>query len=77
VLVEKFIRGFALPDCRDVVSVTINAVVARSAMWSLTTFNPGRAYSERCADALHEIIPRLQAEIDFAEDPVRLMPRRL
>jgi len=36
----------------------------------------GRADGERCADALHEIIPRLQAELD-AEDPVRPMPRRL
>jgi len=66
-----------VPGCQDVVSVTINPVVGRGATWSLTTFNPGRADGGRCAEALHEIVRRLQAEIDFAEDPVRPMPRRL
>jgi hypothetical protein len=52
-------------------------VVGFGATWQLNTFNPGRADGERCADALHEIVPRLQAEIDLGEDPVRPMPRRL
>jgi bifunctional non-homologous end joining protein LigD len=67
----------ALPGCQGVVSVTINAVAGRGTTWSLTTFNPGRADGERCAETLREIVARLQAELDFAEDPVRPMPGRL
>jgi hypothetical protein len=57
--------------------VTINPVVGRGATWTLTTFNPGRADGERCADALHEIVPRLQAQYDFAEAPVHPTPQTL
>jgi len=57
--------------------VTINPVVGRGATWTLTTFNPGRADGQRCADALHEIVPRLQAQYDFAEAPVHPTPQTL
>jgi hypothetical protein len=61
----------------DVLSVTVNPVVGRATTWNLTTFNPGRADGERCAETLREIVARLQAELDFAQDPVCPMPRRL